>query len=111
MDQLRQQLGVSEYTMCWFDCGAPVGYRLAFLHPERVTGLIVQNGNANSKGLRILGPVPGLLPSVAAANPDRLGKNDFAFPPEGAAHTPAISSTSRSMLDTGHFALETYGEK
>ena len=33
------------------DYGAPVGYRLALLHPDRVEGLIVQNGNAYDEGL------------------------------------------------------------
>jgi pimeloyl-ACP methyl ester carboxylesterase len=33
------------------DCGAPIGYRLALLHPERLQGLIVQNGNAYGEGL------------------------------------------------------------
>ena len=34
------------------DYGAPVGWRLALKHPERVTGLIVQNGNAYEEGLK-----------------------------------------------------------
>jgi pimeloyl-ACP methyl ester carboxylesterase len=33
------------------DYGAPVGYRLALRHPERVQALIVQNGNAYEEGL------------------------------------------------------------
>ena len=52
VDQLLGQLGVGKYTIYTFDYGAPVGYRLALLHPERVTGLIVQNGNAYAEGLR-----------------------------------------------------------
>ncbi len=36
VDQLLGQLGVSKYTIYTFDYGAPVGYRLALLHPERV---------------------------------------------------------------------------
>ena len=34
------------------DYGAPIGFRLATRHPERVTALIVQNGNAYVEGLR-----------------------------------------------------------
>ena len=34
------------------DYGAPVGYRLALKHPDRVTALIVQNGNAYEEGLK-----------------------------------------------------------
>ena len=52
MDQLLVQLGVSKYTIYVMDYGAPVGFRLALLHPERVTGFIVQNGNAYAEGLR-----------------------------------------------------------
>src|SRR6476620_3199999 len=43
---LIEQLGVSKYSLYVMDYGAPVGYRLALNHPERVQALIVQNGNA-----------------------------------------------------------------
>ena len=33
------------------DYGAPVGYRLAVSHPERITAIVVQNGNAYDEGL------------------------------------------------------------
>ena len=41
----------SSFAMYVMDYGAPVGWRLALKHPERVTGLIVQNGNAYEEGL------------------------------------------------------------
>ncbi len=44
--------GLERYTLYVMDYGAPVGYRIATKHPERVTGLIVQNGNAYVEGLR-----------------------------------------------------------
>jgi pimeloyl-ACP methyl ester carboxylesterase len=46
-----ESLGLSKYWMYVMDYGAPIGYRLALLHPERVQGLIVQNGNAYEEGL------------------------------------------------------------
>ncbi|MBX5133373.1 alpha/beta hydrolase [Rhizobium lentis] len=52
VDTLLTQLGAAKYAMYLMDYGAPVGYRLALKHPDRVTGLIVQNGNAYEEGLR-----------------------------------------------------------
>lgn len=46
-----EALELQSYTLYVMDYGAPVGYRLATKNPERVTGLIVQNGNAYVEGL------------------------------------------------------------
>ncbi|WP_375337232.1 alpha/beta fold hydrolase [Rhizobium lentis] len=52
VDKLLSEIGATQYAMYVMDYGAPVGYRLALRHPDRVTGLIVQNGNAYEEGLR-----------------------------------------------------------
>ncbi len=52
VDKFAQQLNLKTYTLYVQDYGAPVGYRLATRHPERVQALIVQNGNAYDEGLR-----------------------------------------------------------
>jgi pimeloyl-ACP methyl ester carboxylesterase len=52
VDGLMEQLGADRYAMYVMDYGAPVGYRLALRHPERVTALIIQNGNAYEEGLK-----------------------------------------------------------
>ncbi len=51
VDTLMGQLGARQYAMYVMDYGAPVGYRLALKHPDRVSALIVQNGNAYEEGL------------------------------------------------------------
>ncbi|GGX97414.1 alpha/beta fold hydrolase [Pseudoduganella dura] len=51
VDELLAGLGASRYTLYVMDYGAPVGFRLALAHPERVTALIVQNGNAYEAGM------------------------------------------------------------
>ena len=51
VDGLLRQQGVSRYAMYVMDYGAPVGYRLALKHPDRVDALIIQNGNAYDEGL------------------------------------------------------------
>ena len=52
VDALLGKLRVTAYAMYVMDYGAPVGWRLALKHPERLTGLIVQNGNAYDEGLK-----------------------------------------------------------
>ncbi len=51
VEQLTEKLELGKYSMYVMDYGAPIGYRLALRHPERVTGFIVQNGNAYDEGL------------------------------------------------------------
>jgi pimeloyl-ACP methyl ester carboxylesterase len=52
VDSFAHALGLDRYSLYVMDYGAPVGYRLAVMHPERVEALIVQNGNAYEEGLR-----------------------------------------------------------
>ncbi len=52
VEGFTQALGLSHYSLYMMDYGAPVGFRLAARHPERVQALIIQNGNAYEEGLR-----------------------------------------------------------
>ncbi|MEE8294741.1 MAG: alpha/beta hydrolase [Sphingomonadales bacterium] len=52
VDKFITAKGLDQYAIYLMDYGAPVGYRIAAKHPEKVTGLIVQNGNAYVEGLR-----------------------------------------------------------
>ncbi|HXE62959.1 MAG TPA: alpha/beta fold hydrolase [Bryobacteraceae bacterium] len=46
-----EALHLTRYAMYVFDYGAPAGFRVAMAHPERVTAIVSQNGNAYEEGL------------------------------------------------------------
>ena len=184
VDHFVESIGLTKYSLYVMDYGAPVGYRLALLHPERVQGLVVQNGNAYEEGLlefwnpirkywadssqesraalyflsdakstkwqyengvsdkSLLDPTAWLVDQVGLDRPGNLdiqmdlmhdygtnvplypefqaffrkyqpptlivwGKNDFIFPPEGAApYRRDLKDIETHLLNTGHFALE-----
>jgi len=51
MDKFIGKVGLKKYSIYLMDYGAPVGFRIATKHPERVEALIVQNGNAYIEGI------------------------------------------------------------
>ena len=51
VDKFTEVIGLKQYAMYVFDYGAPVGYRLAMWHPERIRAIVSQNGNAYEEGL------------------------------------------------------------
>ena len=51
IDKFTETLGLDRYALYVQDYGAPIGYRLASAHPERITAIVVQNGNAYDEGL------------------------------------------------------------
>ncbi len=51
IDAFAETVGLTKYALYVQDYGAPVGYRLAVKHPERITAIVVQNGNAYDEGL------------------------------------------------------------
>jgi len=51
VDDFMEAMNARRYAVYVFDYGAPVGFRLALRHPDRVTAWITQNGNAYEEGL------------------------------------------------------------
>lgn len=51
MDAFLEQKGVKSFYMYVFDYGAPIGFRIALRHPERILGIVSQNGNVYQEGL------------------------------------------------------------
>ena len=51
IDRFTTIVGLERFAVYVFDYGAPIGFRLALAHPERITAVISQNGNAYEEGL------------------------------------------------------------
>src|SRR5580692_5098954 len=51
IDRFTGTIGFDRYAIYVFDYGAPTGFRLAVRHPDRITAIISQNGNAYEEGL------------------------------------------------------------
>ena len=51
IDRFTEVVGLKKFAVYVFDYGAPTGFRIALKHPERITAIISQNGNAYEEGL------------------------------------------------------------
>jgi len=51
IDRFAEVIGLRRFAIYVFDYGAPVGFRLAVRHPDKLTAIISQNGNAYEEGL------------------------------------------------------------
>jgi pimeloyl-ACP methyl ester carboxylesterase len=51
MERFTEAVGLTRFALYIFDYGAPVGLRLALRHPDRITAIVSQNGNAYEEGL------------------------------------------------------------
>src|SRR5271155_1616732 len=73
IDSFTEALKIDRYAIYVFDYGAPTGFRLAMAHPERVTAIVSQNGNAYEEGLgEAWGPIRKYWASPTAENRDIL---------------------------------------
>jgi pimeloyl-ACP methyl ester carboxylesterase len=73
IDHLTDVVGFDRYALYVFDYGAPTGFRLAVKHPERVTAIISQNGNAYVEGLSEgWNPIRAYWENNSQANRDAL---------------------------------------
>lgn len=51
MEKFLERLGVEKFFMYVFDYGAPIGFRLAVKNPQKILGIVTQNGNVYAEGL------------------------------------------------------------
>src|ERR1700749_754354 len=76
IDKFVQALHLSKYALYIFDYGAPTGLRLAIAHPERVTAIVSQNGNAYEEGLGdAWGPIRKYWADPTLENREVIRKN------------------------------------
>ena len=77
--RFTEGIGLERYAIYVFDYGAPVGLRLALAHPERITAIISQNGNAYEEGLsQGWNPIQKYWKEPTAAN--RAALREFLTP-------------------------------
>ena len=73
IDRFTEVVGFDRFAVYVFDYGAPTGFRLAVKHPERITGIISQNGNAYEEGLSEgWNPIQAYWKDPSQANRDAL---------------------------------------
>ncbi|BBU32251.1 hydrolase (plasmid) [Burkholderia sp. THE68] len=73
IDRFTEVIGFDRYAVYVFDYGAPTGFRLALKHPERITAIVSQNGNAYEEGLSDgWNPIRAYWQAPTQANRDAL---------------------------------------
>src|ERR1700761_3697462 len=105
MDEFTKALHLSRYALYIFDFGAPTGLRLAAAHPQRVTAIVSQNGNAYEEGF---GEPWSLLREFwkdeSAENRERvrkaLGAEGIRFQYLHGVSDPALVAPETYTLDT-----------
>jgi pimeloyl-ACP methyl ester carboxylesterase len=107
IDVFTRVVGFDEFALYVFDYGAPTGFRLAVKHPERVTAIISQNGNAYEEGLSEgWNPIQAYWRDASESN--RKALRDF-LKPEATywQYTHGVSDTSLVSPD-GYTLDNTY---
>ena len=97
-------LGLEHYALYVIDYGAPVGYRLAVAHPERVTAIVSQNGNAYEEGLGdSWTPIRRFWSTPSAGNREAVRRNILTFEgtyfqyADGVPHPERIAPESHTL--------------
>lgn len=76
LDAFTQALKIRRFAVYVFDYGAPTGFRMAMTHPDRVTAIVSQNGNAYEEGLGdAWGPIRKYWAEPTSENREVLRKN------------------------------------
>ena len=106
IDKFTEQIGLTTFSVYLFDFGAPIGLTIATKHPERITAIFTQSGNAYDEGLS------PAFEGIRAywANPDDPAKKDplrHIFSPEGleGAYRLGVDPASRVGYDAANLDI------
>jgi pimeloyl-ACP methyl ester carboxylesterase len=107
VQELTIKLDLKKYSLYVMDYGAPIGYRLALLHPEKITGLIVQNGNAYDEGLlEFWDPIKKYWRDASTENRTAL---NFLVGPDATKWQYQNGVSDLSLLDPTTWTLDQLG--
>jgi pimeloyl-ACP methyl ester carboxylesterase len=105
VSRFTEVLGLDKFVVYVFDYGAPVGFRLAMRHPERINAIVTQNGNTYIEGVSdAFAPVQAYWKEPTQANRDAL--RGFLAPQttlfqytHGVADPSSVSPDGRNLDD------------
>jgi pimeloyl-ACP methyl ester carboxylesterase len=96
LNAFTQALKLRRYALYVFDYGAPTGFRLAMAHPDRVTAIVSQNGNAYEEGLGdAWGPIRKYWAEPTPENREVIRKNILNFEGTRWQYTHGVSDPDR----------------
>ena len=109
IDHFTEVIGLKRFAIYIFDYGAPVGLRIALKHPDRITAIVSQNGNAYEEGLSdAWNPIQAYWREPTQANRDALrgflkpGTTRFQY--THGVSDPSLVSPDGSSLDDHYLA-------
>ena len=109
IDHFTEIIGLKRFAVYIFDYGAPVGLRIALRHPERITAIVSQNGNAYEEGLSdAWNPIQAYWREPTQANRDALRgflkPETTRFQYTHGVSDPSLVSPDGSSLDDHYLA-------
>jgi pimeloyl-ACP methyl ester carboxylesterase len=104
IDAFTDALDLKKYVLYVFDYGAPTGFRLAMAHPERVTAIVSQNGNAYEEGLGdAWAPIRRYWSDPSADNRNAIRG---ALTAEGMKHEYSVGMSSSDVVAPESYTLD-----
>ena len=104
IEAFTDALDLEKYALYVFDYGAPTGFRLAMAHPERVTAIVSQNGNAYEEGLGdAWAPIRRYWSDPSTENRNAIRG---ALTAEGMKHEYSVGMSSSDVVAPESYSLD-----